>query len=237
MFSVDVRILSGPVRDYFELVGKRHCPFLLPAIKRGKLFFSEFVLPEGCTNPAEEIFYLGIIHTEYLRVKRWREPDSVNRSLICENVAVSGLAGTEARQILAWAHWLLKLVYLEAEVIFGKFWVGEEDTDRNGNSIQSPIFDFISIRSLIKPKDRRFLDDRKELLAGMEAAEDDGRCCAEKAGLDNASLKVWRGMAKRLASDSVPPSERQILSWLAEMREHQIYSKIKAWAESAHPLD
>src|SRR5687767_8373983 len=108
--------------EYCLRTGETFCPYLLPALKRRCVLFSLYQL-EGEDEEAlsETVFYLGIIHTELLRVARREAADPFERELVCENVLVTPPSTLQDSNILSWPHWLLKLLYTRFRIMFGKF--------------------------------------------------------------------------------------------------------------------
>jgi hypothetical protein len=72
-------------------------------------------------------------------------------------------------------HWCLKTLYTRAGILFGKFWKGEQGTARDGRPIPEPPVHLLSIRSAVKPLDRRFFAKAPTLLPELEAANDTGQ--------------------------------------------------------------
>lgn len=51
-------------------------------------------------------------------------------TLVCENIVLLTGDVEEHRGLMAWPHWALKHLYGPVGLMFGKFWKGEEGTDR-----------------------------------------------------------------------------------------------------------
>lgn len=132
------------IQGYLDSI-ESFCPFLRPARRKGVLLWSDYELGE---NPQRELFYLGVVHTEILRRER------KGNLLLSENLIVRAAVG--GRDLFDWPHWFLKLLYTKMSVMFGKFWEGEMDTARDGRPIPIPPVNFLSIRSAVKPIDKRF---------------------------------------------------------------------------------
>ncbi|MGH8929331.1 MAG: hypothetical protein ACRDZO_01515 [Egibacteraceae bacterium] len=129
------------------------------------------------TAVEEEIFSLGVIHTEAFRLKR-RGNGAGERVLLCDNLVLAPAhpdTGWHGQELLAWPHWVLKCLYTRVGVMFGKFWAGEVAAARNGLEIPSPPCDFLSIRSAVKAKDPRFFTKAEDLVDDLVTANDTGQ--------------------------------------------------------------
>lgn len=100
-----------------------------------------------------------------------------------------------AEKLLSWPHWLLKSLYTGVGIMFGKFWKGEHELNRDGIAIPRPPVTFMSFRSAVIRKDTRFFNKALELRPALEAADDDGRNVHElfaPAGCDISSIESMR---------------------------------------------
>jgi hypothetical protein len=163
------------LRAYFEDIGKRFCPFLIPAIKADALIFSEYNLAGSKKELQEQLFYYGVIHTEILRVIRRRETVHKHKLLLSENVIANLLDSTSisGEDLFEWPHWVLKCLYSGVGILFGKFWIGEKDvSQKTGLSIPSPIKNILTIRSALMPTDERFFSLSAQLLSECNVEKD-----------------------------------------------------------------
>lgn len=163
--------------EYVGAVKNSFCPFVEPAQQRNVLFFSEYELEEFKVEDFQAvIFYVGLIHTEFLRKERKLQTTRILHDLFCENAIFYLPLGIDitGRELFDWPHWLLKILYTKFSVLFGKFWKGERDTSRDGRKIPIPPDHFLSIRSAIKPVDIRFFSLAPQLTNEYLQSCDDG---------------------------------------------------------------
>lgn len=139
-------------------------------------------------------------------------------------------------ELLSWPHWLLKLLYLEVEIMVGKFWRGEVSHDKLGRVVPIPPVDFLSIRTAVKPKDVRFFAGQVELLPGLSAGIDDGRSCFEKIGLDARAFRAMERVACEVAVDPAQSTTEDALRWAADIVEAGVYEGAIEWAQNTHPI-
>ena len=115
-------------------------------------------------------------------------------NLVCENVVILGdVEGAGQPELLSWPHWALKNLYAHVGIMFGKFWAGEQDTDRHGRDIPPPPFSFLSVRPAVRPVDPRFLDSTPNLAQAVAAGADDGCDVFESEGIprDWKAVRSW----------------------------------------------
>lgn len=193
-------VFSYPNSSYGEYLShvEGFCPFLKPSRDKNLSWFTEYNIDEyGIEKFAEIIFYTGLIHTEILRVNRKKYPS--DKILYSENIVFKveekNLNGEE---VFSWPHWCLKTLYTKTGILFGKFWDGEEDIAKNGFQLPVPPLHFLSIRSAIKKKDKRFFEKATSLLDDFEMAEDDGADVVEVANVWDKEIK---SLVKSFISD------------------------------------
>lgn len=156
-----VNFTSSDSFDRYCVQVKPFCPYLSPAEAEQVLFVSYANLqshPEDVYSIQREIFYICLKVTEEIRIKR-RALGGRKGFLLCENIIFDlQQVPKSPDNIFGWPHWLLKCLYSNFGLMFGKFWIGEKDTSRDGKPIPEPTFNFISIRSAVKSRDPYFLD-------------------------------------------------------------------------------
>jgi hypothetical protein len=175
--------------DYCAKV-TRFCPFINPSINKNVLF-QERILLEGLTESEieAEIFFISLLHVEEFRdLRKKLEPDK--QLLLCFNLIfyTNNFEDIDGDRVFLWPHYLLKLIYTEVGIMFGKFWVGEQGISRSGTPIDVPDCDFISIRSAIKNKDPYFLSKVPDLEDTLLESFDDGRDVLEKISLTKSGI-------------------------------------------------
>ena len=122
------------------------------------------------------MFCIGLLHTENLRRARAEVPLQ-QRALVCENIIFrfESEDSVDGAELFGWPHWLLKVRYTQAGVLFGKFWKSEEAMSRDSIPIPSPPYHMLSIRGSVKQRDPAFFTKAPELLDTLIAAEDSGQ--------------------------------------------------------------
>jgi len=172
---------SGHVKrrfsEYATEIGRQFCPYIIPALEQNILSVHSYRIDVDDLYVAqEELFYLGIIHTEMFRKLR-RDGKGGVRHCLCDNVIVDFSADLSSRvaEVMSWPHWLLKILYLQTNVMYGKFWRGQTQKDKLGRDIPSPPFNFLSIRTGIPPIDiERFFAETPYLRGVLAEGADDG---------------------------------------------------------------
>ena len=175
MFRINTYSKEVALQDYLVSIGTGYCPYLLPSLRKGLLYFSRYSLREPILEELQKsIFYYGLLHTEIFRHERKNLPLECKKLLICENVIfnVPKEYDHDGDNLLSLPHWCLKVLYLNAGILYGKFWIGEKLKPADGRDVPIPSIHFISIRSAIKEKDRRFFTKANNLLPEFEKAED-----------------------------------------------------------------
>ncbi|MEK9195524.1 MAG: hypothetical protein AAB975_04050 [Patescibacteria group bacterium] len=216
--------------SYLGAVSNDFCPFIKPAQEDGVLLFSEYYLKEGAAQILEEdIFYIGILHTELLRKERRVQKTRRAHDLFSENILFrlpknAELAGPE---LFAWPHWLLKLLYTKVSIMFGKFWEGEQDTSRDGRQIPIPPNNFLSIRSAIKPIDIRFFTKAPQLTDEHIYSCDSGESVFGQV----TGMKVPYAIMKAELLDPFGVTADLFLQMVMEMRKTQFYTELRLWGQ------
>lgn len=165
------------LKEYLTEIRNRFCPFLEPSEARSLTRYSVYELGSVDVEEVQELmFCLGFLHTEILRRKRWEVPVQ-HRPLVCENIffrfkTEDSVNGSE---LFGWPHWLLKVRYTQAGVMYGKFWKGEEALSRDSVPIPLPPYHMLSIRGSVKKHDPAFFKKAPELLDTLIAADDNGK--------------------------------------------------------------
>lgn len=151
------------------------CPFMTPSEHAGASFNSVYELQGDIPKIQEQLFYIGLIHTEILRRER-RIGSTAVKKLSAENLTVRFEQEDEvdSARFLAFPHWFLKAEYTKFGVMFGKFWKGEEAQSRDGRDIPPPPYHMLLIRSAVKPLDPNFFNHAPSLLPELEASSDSG---------------------------------------------------------------
>jgi hypothetical protein len=162
------------------------CPYLHPSIS-AKLctIRTESIHGETLHECQAELFYLGVQETELFRIAR-RETALSNKSgLLCYNLLLipPPIVDTQGKELFGWPHYLLKLLYTDQAILFGKFWKGEKDQSLSGAQLPIPPIHLLSIRSRISKTDRRFFEKSPELLEAHIDGEDTGDNVHEQFGL------------------------------------------------------
>jgi len=187
------------------------CPFLEPAYQQKVLYQDVYQLPAAPLHRLEaEIFYLGVVHTENFRHQR-RGLLHPQQALLCHNLILVPSSNGErhdGKMLLAWPHYLLKVLYTKVNIMFGKFWEGEREVSRNGQDIPPPPLHFLSIRSGVKSRDPYFFKEKTpQLLDELISGEDDGHDVHEQIGFQGCTSSI------------------------EDMRAVDYYSIVRAWIE------
>ncbi len=178
----EVPDLNG-LRNYIDNIASGFCPYITPSTKASAMHNTTYTLNDKEDLEAS-IFYMGLLHTEILRDSRFKNPPRV-AVLSCDNLIFrfSNEAEIDGKALFAWPHWLLKVHYTEVGVLFGKFWLGEEENSRLGIPIPPPPYHVLSIRSAIVKRDPKFFQKAPDLLGDMLESDDDGRDIMEAVKL------------------------------------------------------
>lgn len=192
------------ISDYLRAVAS-HCPFLMPSVARGLTGWTVYEIAGDAqaAGVEAELFHAGVQAAEWIRPLTTRQ----HGPLLCENIVLLGGAAADHRELMAWPHWALKHLYGPVGLMFGKFWTGEEGTDRQGRRIPSPPFSFLTVRCAVRPVDPRFLADTPDLARSLSTAVDDGREVFQGLPYEWKAVKTW---ASSLLSPQppLPPPNR-----------------------------
>lgn len=162
---------------YISEISLGFCPFIIPSTNAGAMFTSVYSISEDCDQVEAAIFYLGLIHTEILRKRRFEADKPKMAALACENLVFRFESEDEVdgRQLFMMPHWLLKKTYTSVGVMFGKFWKYEEDVTREGaRPIPKPPYHLLSVRNSILSKDPGFFQKVPELSGELLNSHDHG---------------------------------------------------------------
>lgn len=226
-FQACLESLDQEFRDYVRAVGARHCPYIEPSLSNASMCFSTYRLcAETPSQVHALIYYIGFVHAALTMRQRLHASDKRRRNLACENVVFqidekmrSDLPGP---MLFMWAHWLLKTDFTSVGLLFGKFWRGEQDVDKDGISIPPPPCDFLSIRSAIPARDTRFFENVPQLIQDYEAATGAHPPSNEEQLINKLPGRV-RPFAIRLFRDA---SRECIVNLIAEMYADQIFEQV-----------
>ena len=161
--------------SYIASISSGFCPYISPSTNVNAIHNTVYMLDENQGLEAS-IFYLGLLHTEILRDSRVKSSPGV-AVLSCDNLIFrfASEKAVDGKALFAWPHWLLKTHYTEVGVLFGKFWLGEQENSRLGEPIPPPPYHVLSIRSTIIKRDPAFFQKAPGLLGDLLESDDDGR--------------------------------------------------------------
>lgn len=189
MLVVREHPLSLRERAYLRGVGVQHCSLLERSRALGRLAFLRCDLrrPRSPEQAQRALVLLTLIHVERFRVLRERAAAALCINLVIPSTAVPV---ERHRALLDQAHWYGKLLYTGDAVMLGKFAAGVGEHAEDGRSLPVPPFTFLSIRSALRERDRRFFDGGDVLSRRFDAARPrstsplaDVPGCAESARL------------------------------------------------------
>ncbi len=231
-------IANSGIASYFKSISQKFCPFMKPADDAGVLRYSFFSVQGSFVEVERRIFAIGFVLTERFRWQRQNASKTSERALMCENPIFEFQDTIENEQaVLAWPHWLLKLMYLEAGVMYGKFWKGEKENDRRGIPIPEPVCTFMSIRSAVKAKDVRFFEEQLEFVPTLEQSFDDGQDCLAKLALSQELRSGTQRVVDDIRShDPAQISREQVEAWVEAIYQSQLFEAARDWANLAHPV-
>ncbi|WP_435604663.1 DUF6875 domain-containing protein [Streptomyces sp. bgisy130] len=185
-----VRPKTADVADYARAVSE-HCPYLAPSMARELTGWTVYEVAGDTESAEAEVFHAGVQAAEWVRPLTTRP----HGALVCENIVLLGGDGADYRALMDWPHWALKNLYGPVGLMCGKFWAGEQGSNRYGRSIPVPPCSFLPVRVAVRPRDPRFLSRTPELAAAVASAVDDGRDVFRDLSQD---WKVVRAWAKQL---------------------------------------
>jgi hypothetical protein len=214
-------------QEYINSVSSNHCPFIIPSIKNEVMYFSEYSLGNlTFENLQKYIFYTGLIHTYAFRLNRITENEHKKRLLFCENIIFKIEENIDGEKLFAFPHWYLKLLFTEKSILFGKFWKGETATNKNGIDITVPPFHLLSIRSAIKPIDKRFFTLTPELEEFYLNSEDDNQNV-----FHFIKEKVAKNILVEMSNlDYNSKDNKYVLSFIDKLMDSELYFEIAKWA-------
>lgn len=204
---------KGFFEAYAQRIGKeKFCPFIEPALDHSLLFKVVKELSQYHFSEQElesEMLYHAILITEKFRATRQKLNDT-DAALLCVNIVYQFPREWELKgeKLLAWPHWILKCLYTEASIMFGKFWIREQMTSLYGRSISEPTCNFLSIRSAVKSRDPELLVQQKNIIETLILSEDKNQCPFKVMNLPHPSN----------VSESITKIE--------------FYERLKNWADS-----
>jgi hypothetical protein len=126
---------------------------------------------------AEGLLYVGIIHTEWLRLRRAR-CDPKTQQLICDTILITDddqLRWEQLASVVMWPQWILKYLYSSVGVMFANFWRGYASSAADGREIPPPPRSFVAIRSAVPLRDSRFLTTDPNIAAFIKDSRDAGQ--------------------------------------------------------------
>ncbi|MFF8785466.1 hypothetical protein [Streptomyces sp. NPDC015125] len=193
---------TADISDYVRAVAS-HCPFLMPSVARGLTGWTVYEIAESAqaTEVEAEIFHAGVQAAEWIRPLTARR----HGALTCENIVLLGGRATTHRELMAWPHWALKHLYGPVGLMFGKFWTGEEGTDRRGDPLPAPPFSFLAVRCAVRPVDPRFLAGTPDLALSLSTAVDDGREVFQGLPYEWKAVKKWASSRPSPQRPAPPP--------------------------------
>jgi hypothetical protein len=167
--KMDKELIESAFYEYLDKMAE-YCPYLMPAKNSQNINNIFFDISEKDRLLIENgIFWESVRVTEKFRKVR-QDLDTPNKILLNFNLIF--LFESEILNILDWPHYLLKVLYTEVGIVFGKFQKG-----KSGDNFPLPQFQFthLSIRSAVKKKDERFFNKAPYLLEHMLLNEDKGQ--------------------------------------------------------------
>lgn len=214
------------ITDYTIDIGVNFCPFLSPSIDNGVMYFSEYKIENFNLEEIQKfIFYTGFVHTCIFRNNRIQETIHKRKLLYSENIVYSLKKEIDGEKAFAFPHWFLKILFTEKSILFGKFWKGESIKTREGINITIPPVHFLSIRSAIKPTDKRFFTLTPELTQYYLNSEDDNNSVVEFIHVQ--SLKNIISEIENL--DITQINKEQVLLLVRRLMDLQFYNIIAEW--------
>lgn len=219
---------DSPLASYLSLLEDGFCPYLRPAKASGYLYFSQYDLGGGEAEATRaRLFLLGLIHTEWMRHKRLTAQTPEQRLLTCENLIVDVGPDVDGPSLFGWPHFILKALYTESALLFGKFWIGEKDFSCDGRPVPVPPLHLLSIRSAIKKKDHRFF---QRVMEGMLPEFERGHDC-DGSPLRNIDWLPSTTTDQILALAASNPSQDDVIALVNELINANVYPSARRWAE------
>ncbi len=173
--STELPEIDG-LSEYVASIAGQFCPFIDPSTRARAMRNSVYELSGEEDQIEAAIFYLGLLHTEILRGTRFA---SLPRYavLACENLIFrfENEREIDGKGLFAWPHWILKTTYTTVGILFGKFWLGEQEDSRKGEPIPPPPYHLLSIRSAVVRRDPQFFQKAPGLLGALLESDDNGQ--------------------------------------------------------------
>jgi len=174
--------IDNPDASTYLDIAQKFCPYIRPAIEAQIFFQSQYSLAtlralslDG--RAGEGLLYVGIIHTEWLRLRRAR-CDPKMQQLICDTILITDddqLKWEQLASVVMWPHWILKYLYSTVGVMFANFWRGYASSAADGREIPPPPRSFVAIRSAVPLRDSRFLTTDATIAAFIRDSRDTGQ--------------------------------------------------------------
>jgi serine/threonine protein kinase len=218
----------SPLADYLTSLEEGFCPYLQSSRENETLFFSEYVIREANIEGTQaRLFLLGLVHTEWLRYKRKaaKSPDAL---LICENLILDVPRSIVGPALFGWPHFILKALYTECGLLFGKFWVGEIAETDDGRHVPIPPLHIFSIRSAVKKRDHRFFE---RVMTGMRPEFDK----AVDLGISPLTRAEWipaETAARVIGLVESNPSQKAVAALVDELITTNVYLSARSWARN-----
>ncbi len=149
------------------------------------------------------------------------------RLITCENIIVRANPGTDGPSLFGWPHFILKALYTENGLLFGKFCIGERDYSGDGRAIPVPPLHILSIRGAIKKKDHRFF---QRVMEGMRPEFERGED-HEGSPLIDVDWIPRTTAEKILTLVALNPGPNDIASLVNELVATDVYPAARCWAE------
>ena len=172
---------DNPDTSGYVHIAENFCPYIRPAIEAKEFFQSQYSLAalRGLSidgRAAEGLLYVGIVHAEWLRLRRGRSEKA--RELICDTIVINDddhLSWEQLATVVMWPQWILKYLYSDIGIMFANFWRGYVSSATDGREIPPPPKSFFAIRSAVPPRDSQFLSNDAAIADFIRNSRDDGR--------------------------------------------------------------
>lgn len=173
---------GNPDASGYLNIAQGFCPYIRPAMEAKTLFQSKYSLADlralsHNAIPAEGLFYVGIIHSEWLRLRR-ASCDPLTKQLICDTILITDdeqLTWEQLASMVMWPHWILRYLYSSVGIMFANFWRGYASRAADGRDIPPPARTLAAIRSAFPLRDSRFLSPDAAISSLIRDSRDDGR--------------------------------------------------------------
>ncbi|USK57371.1 hypothetical protein LIS82_13305 [Cytobacillus solani] len=163
---------NGKFNNYLKEM-ENYCPFLEPSTKKNLVNNTVITINEDEQNKIEsQIFWKSVEITELFREKR-KQFCNQDRLLLNSNIIFIFESNIDTN-ILDWPHYILKILYSNVGIVFGKFHKGAIKKSRLNGYMPSPPYTHLSIRSVIKKKDEKFFKNTPFLIDDILESYDSG---------------------------------------------------------------